>query len=207
MKRIESANAWTLWTLYGSYALVYAIPFLACSAHARTCDPSLKDNYLSVSRVIRQTYWNTSFAFVSALFISSLTYVLLLCTTSRFGRIAVVCSALCGIVPAVVPLNEHEGWDAVDVVHTAFAVASALFQAAYLVWILQSKSYAEWRAPLAVSAAVFFGATVALAAATGARWGADSETEATKFTYFAAEYAISATIFTMARTVVVANQS
>lgn len=206
MKPSELGHAWLVATFYVSYVLIYIVPLLACSANSQLCDPSVQGNFLSVSRVIRQTYWNTSFAFTSALFIASTTYILIIYTPSHLARVAVIGSAICGIVPAVVPLNEHEGWDVVDIVHTAFAVCACVFQLVYVAWIVSCKPYAPWRLPLAVAAVAFAGALVALAAATGARWGANSASTATKLTYFVSEYVISASLYCTVRTVLVANQ-
>jgi hypothetical protein len=208
MKRQEAAQAWIEWLVYGSFALVYLIPFLACAATPGLCDPFVQGNFLSVSKVIRSTYWNTSFAFVSALFIASATQTLLVNTKSRLGRFAAVGSALCAIVPAVVPLDDggnQDDWHAVDIVHTVFAVATGLFNTIYFGWIVRCKAYAVWRLPLIISAVAFGAAVLLLVVATLVRYTTERNNYVLNVLYFVGEYVISAALFGLVRTVIQAS--
>jgi NADH:ubiquinone oxidoreductase subunit 6 (subunit J) len=204
MKRTR-LDQWTVWLLYVSFALVYTVPLVACGSTG-ICDPTIDGNYLSVSKVIRQTYWNTSFAFVSALFIASSTHVLLSATKSRYAHALCICAAVCAIVPSIIPLDSTERWDTVDVVHSAGAVGAAFFQGLFVVWTLRQEEfcYKRYRATLWLNAAALGGSFVLLVATTVLK---PMETKSRTFTacgYFVAEYVISVALLGILRVIILA---
>jgi len=205
MRKRTAGGNWVVNLFYASAFVLYIIPFIAC-ASSKICDPTIDHNYLSISHVIRRSYWNTSFAFLSAIFIVTAAH-LQYSNTKGVSRVFVVLGALATSLPAAIPVDNSPHWSATDIVHTIGAVGSALFQFAFTISLFWCRHLEEYRPALWVAVGIFVSAFILLGIGTGFRV---TETHSTVFSasgFFVSEYLFTVAFFATIRLLVVSRPS
>ena len=199
-KRLEG---WIIFLLYASSALLYVIPFIAC-ATSGICDPTAKDNHLSISHVIRQTYWNTTYAFLTASFVISSACIEYSVAKYTWIKALVVISAFFTAIPAAVPVDNKTGWSAADYLHTIGAGMAAVLQFVFCITLLFRKDMKAYLVPLSVSVASFSLALALLVVNTALRSTSNGSTFE-NVGFFVSEYLITASVFGALRTIIVSR--
>jgi hypothetical protein len=128
----DHVKAWQAGILYFSAGVIWLLPLIGCGASTKYGQPDclVQPNIeVSISSLMRQGSFATSFAYFGALFFSSVFFILTQFEKSFFITLTTLFALVCSSIPLLVPISTDDTTVSTteDNVHLAFAILGGIF--------------------------------------------------------------------------------